>query len=316
MKKILITGGTGFLGRALARRLKNEYHVILCGRNNYLNERVRKVLQCDVIPMDITNMDAVRETFSLTKPDIIIHAAATKYVHLAEKFPNECLDINIKGSQNIARAAIEQQVETVIGISTDKASVKNNSFYGISKRVMEKLFMLMNDDEQTKFACVRFGNIAWSTGSVFPIWSKMLKENNNLIETTGAHMRRFIFSVDDAAALVENCLIHIQDTKGKILCPEMETVHMQDALDCFIELNGGSYKKIPARAGESVDEVMIDAYEVPLTSKIELNETSYFLIHNHPVEYPIATAVSTKNQGRLAHKKLQKLLTFKTDTIF
>lgn len=316
MKKILITGGTGFLGRALARKLKDRYHVILCGRNNYLNERVRKVLNCEVIPMDITNMDAVRETLSLTKPDIIIHAAATKYVHLAEKFPNECLDINIKGSQNIARAAIENNVSTVVGISTDKASAQTSSFYGLSKRTMEKLFILMNDDTKTKFTCVRFGNIAWSTGSVFPIWSKMLKENNNLIETTGAHMRRFIFSVDDAATLVENCLIHIKDTKGKILCPEMETVHMQDALDCFIELNGGSYKKIPARAGESIDEVMIDPYEVQSTSKIELNGESFFLIHNHMVENPITDAISTKNQGRLAQEQLKELLTFKTDNIF
>ncbi|WP_420572451.1 SDR family NAD(P)-dependent oxidoreductase [Kordia sp.] len=316
MKKILITGGTGFLGRALARKFKEQYHVVLCGRNNYLNERVRKVIGCEVIPMDITNIDAVRETFSLTKPDIVIHAAATKYVHLAEKFPNECLDINIKGSQNIARTAIENNVDTVIGISTDKASVKNNSFYGLSKRVMEKLFLLMNDDAATKFACVRFGNIAWSTGSVFPIWQKMLKENNNLIETTGAHMRRFIFSLDDAANLVENCLLHIEHTKGKILCPEMKTVFMQDALDCFIELNGGSYKKIPARAGESIDEVMIDPYEVPMTSMIDLNGENFYLIHNHSVADPIAHSVSTDNQEHLQKDQLQQLLTFETDHIF
>jgi FlaA1/EpsC-like NDP-sugar epimerase len=316
MKKILITGGTGFLGRALARKFKATNHVVLCGRNNYLNERVRKVIGCDVIPMDITNMDAVRETFSVTKPDIVIHAAATKYVHLAEKFPNECLDINIKGSQNIARAAIEHNVATVIGISTDKASVKNNSFYGISKRVMEKLFVLMNNDTDTKFACVRFGNIAWSTGSVFPIWKKMLAENDNLIETTGAHMRRFIFSLDDAADLVENCLKHIDVTQGKILCPEMKTVQMQDALDCFIELYGGSYKKIPARAGESIDEVMIDPYEVAFTSAIELNGESFYLIHNHTVENPIANSVSTDNQAHLDTENLKKLLTFETDTIF
>lgn len=300
----------------MARKLKEQHHVILCGRNNYLNERVRKVLDCEVIPMDITNMDAVRETLSLTKPDVIIHAAATKYVHLAEQFPNECLDINIKGSQNIARAAIEQNVETVIGISTDKASAQTNSFYGLSKRVMEKLFLLMNNDSKTKFACVRFGNIAWSTGSVFPIWKKMLKENNNVIETTGAHMRRFIFSLDDAAKLVENCLIHIEYTKGKIICPEMKTVFMQDALDCFIELNGGSYKKIPARAGESIDEVMIDSYEVKSTSKIELGGESFFLVHNHTVENPIAEFVSTKNQELLPHEELKKLLTFETVNIF
>ncbi|EDP95402.1 SDR family NAD(P)-dependent oxidoreductase [Kordia algicida OT-1] len=316
MEKILITGGTGFLGRALARKFKEHYHVVLCGRNNYLNERVRKVIGCEVIPMDITNMDAVRETFSLTKPDIIIHAAATKYVHLAEKFPNECLDINIKGSQNIARVAIEHQVETVIGISTDKASVKNNSFYGLSKRVMEKLFLLMNDDSKTKFACVRFGNIAWSTGSVFPIWQKMLKENDNLIETTGAHMRRFIFSLDDAVNLVENCLNHIEQTKGKIVCPEMKTVLMQDALDCFIELNGGSYKKIPARAGESIDEVMIDPYEVSQTTTIDLNGERFYLIHNHSVKHPIAHSVATDNQEHLTKDALKRLLTFETDHIF
>ena len=316
MKKILITGGTGFLGRALARKLKEEHHVILCGRNNYLNERVRKVIGCEVIPMDITNMDAVRETLSLTKPDIIIHAAATKYIHLAEQFPNECLDINIKGSQNVARAAIENNVETVIGISTDKASAQTNSFYGLSKRVMEKLFILMNDDTKTKFACVRFGNIAWSTGSVFPIWKKMLNENDDLIETTGAHMRRFIFSLDDAAKLVENSLIHIEHTKGKILCPEMKTVHMQDALDCFIDINGGSYKKIPARAGESIDEVMIDPYEVKSTSKIELNGESFFLIHNHTVDNPIENSIATDNQETLPYEELKKLLTFKTDAIF
>lgn len=316
MKKILITGGTGFLGRALARKFQKEHHVIACGRNNYLNERVRKVVGCEVVPMDITNMDAVRETLSLVKPDVIIHAAATKYVHLAEKFPNECLDINIKGSQNIARAAIEHHVQTVIGISTDKASVKNNSFYGLSKRVMEKLFVLMNNDAQTQFACVRFGNIAWSTGSVFPIWEKMLKENNNLIETTGAHMRRFIFSLDDAVDLVNTCLTHIENTQGKILCPHMKTVLMQDALDCFIERFGGSYQKIPARAGESVDEVMIDPYETHATKMIELNGKSFYLIHNHSVEDAIEHSVSTDNQPLLEKEALQQLLTFETDHIF
>ncbi|PTX58964.1 UDP-N-acetylglucosamine 4,6-dehydratase/UDP-glucose 4-epimerase [Kordia periserrulae] len=316
MKKILITGGTGFLGRALARKFQADYHVIACGRNNYLNERVRKVVGCEVVPLDITNMDAVRETFSLVKPDIIIHAAATKYVHLAEQFPNECLDINIKGSQNIARAAIEHKVATVIGISTDKASVKNNSFYGLSKRVMEKLFVLMNNEASTKFACVRFGNIAWSTGSVFPIWQKMLKENNNLIETTGAHMRRFIFSLDDAVRLVENCLIHIDKTQGNILCPQMKTVLMQDALDCFIERFGGSYQKIPARAGESVDEVMIDPYEVPFTSSIKLNDESFYLIHKQRVENAIKESVSTDNQPSLEKEALLRLLTFESDAIF
>ncbi len=316
MTKILITGGTGFLGRALARKLMAANEVILCGRNNYLNERVRKVLNCEVIPMDITNIDAVRETLAIVNPDIIIHAAATKYVHLAEQFPNECLDINIKGSQNVARAAVENKVKTVIGISTDKASAQTNSFYGLTKRLMEKLFVLMNNQASTKFAIVRFGNIAWSTGSVFPLWKKMLEENNNQIETTGIKMRRFIFSLDDAVKLVDDAIQHIEKVNGTILCPMMKTVKIEDALHCFIDMYGGSYKKIPSRAGESNDEVLIDEYEVPFTSIIQLDGKDFFLVENKKSEKPISMGVSTLNQELLPTNQLKKLLTFKVDTIF
>lgn len=316
MKKILITGGTGFLGRALARKFKDNNEVVLCGRNNYLNERVRKVIDCKVIPMDITNIDAVRETLAIVNPDIIIHAAATKYVHLAEEFPNECLDINIKGSQNVARAAVENNVKIVIGVSTDKASAQTNSFYGLTKRVMEKLFVLMNSKSVTKFSIVRFGNIAWSTGSVFPLWKKMLEENNNQIETTGIHMRRFIFSLDDAVKLVNDAIVHIEKTNGAILCPMMKTVKIEDALHSFIEIYGGRYKKIAVRAGESDDEILIDDYEVPFTSKIQLDGEDFFLIENKRSKTPISEGVSTLNQTLLPSHKLKELLTYKVATIF
>lgn len=172
MKTILITGGTGFLGRNLALKLKNEYRVILTGRNNKQNLFASKYTGCQVAPLDITNIESVRDVFVEFKPDIVIHAAATKFVDLAEKYPMECVDVNVLGSQNVARVAVEREITTVVGISTDKAAPPVRNIYGMSKSIMERIFCAMDGKTSTKFTAVRYGNVAWSTGSVLPIWKK------------------------------------------------------------------------------------------------------------------------------------------------
>ena len=120
-RKILITGGSGFLGRNLAISLKNEYDVYLASRNNKQNFIASKLTNCISLPMDVTNIESVRDVFSEIKPDIVIHCAATKFVDLCEKYPMETVDVNVLGSQNVARVSIENNVDIVIGISTDKA---------------------------------------------------------------------------------------------------------------------------------------------------------------------------------------------------
>ena len=175
-KKILITGGSGYLGRNLAKSLKNKYRIYLGSRNNLRNNLAMNETGCEVFPLDVANIDSVADAVNYVKPDIIIHAAATKFVDLSEKYPLECHDVNIVGSANIARVAIDKNIKGVIGISTDKASPPVKNIYGMSKAVMEKLFLSLSNNHKTKFTCVRYGNVTWSTGSVLPIWSKMFKK--------------------------------------------------------------------------------------------------------------------------------------------
>ena len=180
------------MGRNLALFYKKKYKVFLGARNNKQNFLVKNLTNCEAVPLDVSNINSVNDCLNYTKPDIVIHAAATKFVDLSEKFPFECIDTNILGSTNVARACLNKKIPTVIGISTDKASPPIKNIYGLSKSLMERLFCSSNPYGKTKFVCVRYGNVAWSTGSVLPIWKQMFNKNK-MILTTGPNMRRFFF---------------------------------------------------------------------------------------------------------------------------
>ena len=105
---VLITGGSGFLGKALAHLFSPTYRVVLASRNNKNNYFASHSTSCESIPLDICSIESLRDTLKIVKPDIVIHAAATKFVDLSEKFPNETIDVNILGSQNIARVCCEK----------------------------------------------------------------------------------------------------------------------------------------------------------------------------------------------------------------
>ncbi|MDN3548786.1 polysaccharide biosynthesis protein [Mucilaginibacter aquaedulcis] len=309
MKTILLTGGTGFLGRSLALKLKDGYRIILTGRNNLLNNAAKLMTGCEVVPMDITHIDAIREVFELYKPDIVIHAAATKYVDLSELFPNECIDINIRGSQNVVRAAIDKQIKLVIGISTDKASPPSTGMYAKSKSIMEKLFLLMDGKGATNFFCLRFGNIAWSTGSVFPIWRQMLDEKG-VIESTGSHMRRFMFTIDEACQMVIDAIDNAGILHGRILAKKMKYAYMLDVLEVFAALNHDAvFTKTGARTGEKVDEIMIGAPEVDYTSEETINDNHYYLInYNQKSTSCIKDQVDTNTAERLTRDEIEKII--------
>jgi UDP-glucose 4-epimerase len=282
MAKILITGGAGFLGKKLAIKLKDRNEVMLGSRNNGLNQIACEETGCDVAPLDVSNIESVQDICSSFKPDIIIHAAATKYVNISEEQPLECIDVNISGSQNVARVAIANKIQTVIGISTDKAAPPINHIYGLSKAMMEKMFCSLDYSTDTNFSCVRFGNIAWSTGSVFPIWKRMM-ESNNLIESTGSNMKRFIFSVDEAADLVLTCINNIHLTRGKILSQKMKSVKIQNVLEAWKDYVGTEWVPIQQRVGETIDEIIIGSSEVSNTRIIPIDSKEYFLTSTREV---------------------------------
>jgi UDP-N-acetylglucosamine 4,6-dehydratase len=307
-KTILITGGTGFLGRKLALVLKNDYNVILTGRNNKQNLFAQKFTGCKIIPMDVANIESVRDAFVDAKPHIVIHAAATKFVDLAEKQPMECIDVNVTGSQNVARVAVEKNVEIVVGISTDKAAPPVRNTYGLSKAIMERMFCSMNGKSTTKFVCVRYGNVAWSTGSVLPIWKKMHEETNKL-GTTGPEMRRFFFTVDEAVNLVVTALNNIEETQGKILSREMKSAQMEDILKVWTTVKGGTWEKIEGRPGERIDEFLIGDIELPYTRMKKFNGITHYIISfNDKAEQPVKEIVSSENAERLTEKEIADLI--------
>jgi UDP-N-acetylglucosamine 4,6-dehydratase len=307
-KRILVTGGTGFLGRNLGLALKDRYDVVLTGRNNKQNMHAGEVTGCAVLPMDVANIEAVRDTFVEVKPDVVIHAAATKFVDLAEKQPMECVDVNVTGSQNIARVSIEKGVESVLGISTDKAAPPVRNTYGLSKALMERVFCAMDGKSDTKFACVRYGNVAWSTGSVLPIWKKMF-EDTGVIRSTGPEMRRFFFTVDDAVKLVTTALENIETIRGGVLSRYMKAAQIEDLLDVWTSQKGGRWERMEGRPGERDDEFLIGDIELPYTDEMMFDDVKhYFITFNKKVASPLAEGLSSANTERLTEAEMITLI--------
>ncbi len=307
-KNLLITGGSGYLGINLALKLRKKYNVFIGSRNQKRNYDAYQQTHCEAIPLDVTNIESVRDAIIYSKPDIIIHAAATKFVDISEKFPFECSDVNILGSTNLARVAIEKKVKIVIGISTDKASQPIKNFYGFSKAAMEKLFLNANANTKTNFLCVRYGNVAWSTGSVLPIWKRMFEKNKKIL-TTGPYMRRFFFSIDDAVDLVLFALKNSKKFSGKIICANMKSCKLIDIIKVWIENYGGSYKIIKGRKGDRLDEYLIGQNELKNTFKILKNKKLYFLINYEKTsKKPLKKIISSETASKLNKKEILKLI--------
>lgn len=305
---VLVTGGTGFLGRYLGLALKERYNVVLAARNNAQNALVQEFTGCEVLPLDIVNIESIRDAFNETRPAVVIHAAATKYVDLAERQPMECVDVNILGSQNVARVAVEKGVGVVIGISTDKAAPPVRNTYGLSKAMMERIFCSMNGKADTKFACVRFGNIAWSTGSVLPVWKRM-HDTTGVIGTTGPECRRYFFSVQEAVKLVLTALENIDALQGKVLSRDMKAAQVRDVLDTWIKYRGGEWEKIASRPGERIDEVLIGELELPYTTEVEYDGVKHHVISfNEKAERPLTKVLTSEDSERLTEQEILALI--------
>ncbi len=296
------------MGKRLGLALKDKYNVILTGRNNKQNFVTKKFTGCEVVPMDVSSVESIRDVFCEFKPHIVIHAAATKFVDLAEKMPMECVDVNVLGSQNVARVCVEKGVEVVVGVSTDKASPPVRNTYGLSKAIMERVFCSMNGKTDTKFTCVRYGNVAWSTGSVLPVWKKMFEETN-VLGTTGPEMRRFFFTVDEAVKLVLTAIDNIDEVQGKVLSREMKAAKMEEILETWISVFGGRWEKIDGRPGERNDEFLIGELELDYTVEKVYDAVKHYLISfNEKQPNAIKEIISSENVQRLTADEITSIL--------
>lgn len=308
-KSILITGGTGFLGRRLGVALRQRgFQVFLTGRNHKQNQMAQESTGCPVLAMDVTNREGLRDTFTEVRPAIVIHAAASKYVDIAERQPMECLDVNVVGSQNVARMAVEKGVELVVGISTDKAAPPVSNTYGLCKALMERLFCAMNGKSSTRFVCVRPGNIPWSTGSVLPIWKKMLA-TTGVITTTGPHMTRYLSTCPEVVELVTTAITNSDELQGKVVTRMMKATLIGCMLELFVQARGGQWKRGEVRPGERQHEFLVGEPEVARTSVTEFGGIRHYVLSpNELASRPMPSPLSSEDAERFTNPELLDII--------
>ena len=278
-KKILITGGTGSLGTALTRRLltTNVDTIRIFSRDELkqvemsskFNEKRLRFLIGDV-------RDKERLMRALEDIDIVIHAAALKHVPVIEYNPFEAVKTNVNGTQNLIEACLENNVEKVIAIGTDKAVAPLNT-YGTTKLLMERLFVSANyykGTHKTIFTCVRYGNVLGSRGSIVPLFIKQIKNNQN-VTVTDPTMTRFNITMDEALDLI---LRAIENGKGgEIFIPKLKAYKVGDMKDAIIQLTNKNTETeiIQVRPGEKYHESLISENEIRNSFETDMDYILY-----------------------------------------
>lgn len=262
-KKILITGGVGTVGHSFIKKYYDQYDFINFSRNEKnIAALANQFPGVKSIIGDIQDGDQLINLFIKEKPDVVIHAAALKHVNLAEQNPSKTIEINVLGSLNVIKASIRAEVPITIGISTDKACRPEN-IYGYSKKIMEQIF-IEHFNDQTKFVCTRFANVAASNGSVIPFWLNLAKQGKPL-KLTDSRMNRLMFSTEEAAILINKSIENAaKATKPFILSRVMKSVNMLDLAKSISK----EYKLskdievIGLRPGEKLNETLISQSEI------------------------------------------------------
>ena len=295
-KTLMITGGTGSFGNAVLNRfLKTDIGEIrIFSRDEKKQDDMRHEYQAKMPEVadkikfyigDVRSLESVRG--AMHGEDYIFHAAALKQVPSCEFFPMEAVRTNVIGTENVLTAAIEEGVESVICLSTDKAAYPINAM-GITKAVEEKVAVAKSRmSGKTKICCTRYGNVMCSRGSVIPLWIDQIKAGNS-ITVTEPSMTRFIMSLDEAVDLVLFAFEHGEN--GDLLIMKAPACTIQTQAEAVCELFGGKKEEIKVigiRHGEKMYETLLtneecakaidmgDFYRVPADNR-GLNYDKYF----------------------------------------
>lgn len=260
-KSVLITGGTGSLGKALTQNILTRWpgikRLVIFSRDEQKQFQMAQEYPANEYPQlrffigDVRDYDRVKRAFKGV--NIVIHAAAMKHVPIAEYNPMECVKTNILGAENIINACLETEVENVVALSTDKAAAPIN-LYGATKLASDKLFVAANNirgGNPIKFSVVRYGNVMGSNGSVIPFFINKKKEG--VLPITDETMTRFNISLQGGVDMV----LHAMETAwgGEIFVPKIPSYRILDVAEAIAP--ECEKKVVGIRPGEKIHEEMI-----------------------------------------------------------
>lgn len=252
--KILVTGGAGFLGRGLLRRAERESWP--CEFTVYSRDETKQATVRARWPGTRCVLGDVRDRDRLESVmvghDVVVHAAAIKYVPEAEFNVAEAIAVNVGGTENVARAAVRAGVGLVIGVSTDKACRPVN-VYGMTKALGERLFTEAQGWGTTVFRTARYGNVVGSTGSVIPLFYRQLAETG-AVSVTDPNMTRFWLSIDEAIDI----LLIDHDVPGAVVVPRCGAMRMGDLAAAIA---GDGVRVVGIRPGEKQHEELLQFEE-------------------------------------------------------
>jgi UDP-N-acetylglucosamine 4,6-dehydratase (inverting) len=260
-KSILITGGTGSLGKHLTRTILKNWpqvkRLVIYSRDEQKQFQMAQEFPEMEFPAirffigDVRDLERLKRAF--IGIDYVIHAAAMKHVHIAEYNPDECVKTNIGGAENVIKASLSSNVKTVVALSTDKACAPIN-LYGATKLTSDKLFIAANNikgNQEIKFSVVRYGNVMGSNGSVIPFFMK--KRETGILPITDLNMTRFNISLSGGVEMVLHAMSHAWG--GELYVPKIPSYKITDiakAISPTCEL-----KVVGVRPGEKIHEEMI-----------------------------------------------------------
>lgn len=315
MRNIFITGGAGYLGRAIMRVFSKRYpgstFTVFSrdhGKHSYCQ---REFPQAKYIIGDIRDYPSLE--LAIAGHDTVIHCAAFKYVPQGETNISECHEINTMGSLNVARASMRVGVERVVGISTDKACQPIN-VYGITKLMMEKMFQEADAVGSTKFNLVRYGNVVSSTGSAIPIFRRQAREDK-VITLTNPEMTRFWLTVYDGAELIDMALQEADG--GTILVPRLPSISLLEMAKVAVRAEGMKdvgYRTVGLRFGEKIHEDLLSEVEAHYAESLAVDKSYGSLIRLWPVtgnvieNSDVSRYTSSTPTYRLSGEELLKMI--------
>lgn len=266
-KNILITGGTGSFGKKYTKTILERYkpnRLVIFSRDELKQFEMQQTFNEPCMRYFIGDVrDGERVMEAMKDIDYVIHAAALKQVPAAEYNPMECIKTNIHGAENVIKAAIANNVEKVIALSTDKAANPIN-LYGATKLASDKLFVAANNmtgKNRTRFSCVRYGNVVGSRGSVVPFFKRLIDDGERTLPITHEEMTRFWITLQDGVNFVLKNFERMHG--GEIFIPKIPSIRIMELVKAYAP--DLETKVIGIRPGEKLHEVMCPSDDSHLT---------------------------------------------------